>query len=146
MRTISRLFDSHAEACRAAGALLAAGIPHVRIAVIGPYSDEIAPVLQAPALGTILGATAGLLACLSPSGVDLLGAGLLPASLAGAICGGVAGGLLGTFAAAAMKPDETNVAQGIILVTAQIDEDQADIAQAVLEDRAAKTGFAAEAA
>lgn len=147
MRTISRLFDSHAEAARVAGDLVTAGIPRVQIAVIGPYNDEVGS-LWASRPAPILGAAAGVLAYLiavAVHGIDPLAAGLLATALVGAFCGGVAGGLLGTFTTFAVKPDDPSVAQGIILVTAHVDDDETDIAQAVLGD-CAPTTLIAEAA
>lgn len=52
--------------------------------------------------------------------------------LVGGACGGFAGGLLQASADVAKKPGEPNVAQGVIFVMAQVDEKQADIAQAAL--------------
>ncbi|MFC3322136.1 hypothetical protein [Mesorhizobium cantuariense] len=147
MPTISRLFDSHAQAARVAGNLMAAGIPRVQIAVIGPYRDE-AGSLWAPALGSILGAVVGGLACLSAvavHGINSLAAELSATAVAGAVFGGVAGGLLGTFTTTAVKTDDRSRAEGIVLVTAYVNENETDIAQAVLGGCAPPT-FVAEAA
>jgi hypothetical protein len=144
MRTISRLFDSHAEAAGVAGDLVAAGVPSVQIAVIGPYQDEVG-VLGSPAV--ILGAVGGVLACLSAMavyGVDSLPAGLSTALIC-AVCGCGAGGLLGASIRAAIKPDDS-ITEGIVLVTAHVDENEADLAQAVLAGFAPTAGFVAEAA
>ncbi|RWD31810.1 MAG: hypothetical protein E5V25_30420 [Mesorhizobium sp.] len=54
--------------------------------------------------------------------------------LVGGVCGGFAGGLLQASADVAKKPGEPNVAQGVIFVMAQVDEKQADTAQAALEN------------
>ncbi|WP_245476087.1 hypothetical protein [Mesorhizobium sp. M7A.F.Ca.US.006.01.1.1] len=147
MPTISRLFDSPADAARIASDLVAAGIPRVQIAIIGPYNDE-AGSLRVSALGSLLGAAAGVLACLSAVaayGTNPVAASVLPTAVAGAVCGGVAGGLFGTFAMAAMKADDQEVAEGVVLVTAHVDENDADIAQTVLGGRPPST-FVAEAA
>lgn len=147
MPTISRLFESHAEAARVAGDLSGAGVPRVQIAIIGPYRDE-AGSLWAPALGSILGAAAGGLACLSAVAIDAinpLAASAWATTVAGAVCGSVAGGLLGRFTMTAVEADDRSSAEGIILVTAYVDENAADIAQAVLGG-CAPTAFVAEAA
>lgn len=147
MPTISRLFDSHAQAARVARDLVAAGIPRVQIAVIGPYNDEVGS-LWASALGAILGAAAGGLACLSAvaaHGINPLAASVWATAVTGAVCGGVAGGLLGTFTMTAVKTDDRSGAEGIVLVTAHVDENETDIAQAVLGGSAPMT-FVAEAA
>ncbi|WP_245477222.1 hypothetical protein, partial [Mesorhizobium sp. M7A.F.Ca.US.006.01.2.1] len=98
--------------------------------------------------GSLLGAAAGVLACLSAvaaHGINPLAASVLPAAVAGAVCGGVAGGLFGTFAMAAMKADDQDVAEGVVLVMAHVDENDADIAQTVLGGCSPST-FVAEAA
>ncbi|ESZ29729.1 MULTISPECIES: hypothetical protein [unclassified Mesorhizobium] len=133
MPTICRLFDSPVDAARVASDLVAAGIPRVQIAIIGPYNDE-AGSLRVSALGSLFGAAAGGLVCLSAVaayGINPVAAGVLPTAVAGAVCGGVAG-LFGTFATAAIKADDQEVAEGVVLVTAHVDENDADIAQTVL--------------
>jgi hypothetical protein len=133
MRTISRLFDSHDEAARAVAALQAAGISHEQISVIGPYDDEIGAVLRGPG-SAALGAAAGLLIGLGAfgaTGIDPVGA-VAGMVLVGGTCGGFAGGLLQAFADLAKKPGEQKAAQGVIFVMAQVDEKQADSAQAAL--------------
>lgn len=54
--------------------------------------------------------------------------------LVGGACGGFAGGLLQASAAVAKEPGEPNVEQGVIFVMAHVDEEQADTAQAALEN------------
>ena len=145
MPTISRLFDSHAQAARVASDLVAAGIPRVQIVVIGPYNDEVGS-LWVSALGAILGAAAGGLACLSAVAAHGIGAASVWATVvAGAACGGIVGGLLGTFTMTAVKTDDRSNTEGIVLVTAHVDENETDIAQAVLGG-CAPTTFVAEAA
>jgi hypothetical protein len=121
MRTISRLFDSHAQAARAVAALQAAGLPREQISVIGsyndngeqicvvgPYTDEMSAVWRGPGAGVVLGAAAGLLAGVGAFG----GAGTGPVgaaaglALVGAAWGGFVGGLIGTLADLAKKPGE----------------------------------------
>jgi hypothetical protein len=76
-------------------------------------------------------------------GADPLPAGLSATAL---ICtiGGGAGGLLGAFITTA-APNDRSVAEGIVLVTAHVDENETDIAQAVLGG-CAPTALIAEAA
>ena len=145
MRTISKLFDSHAEAGRVAGELVAAGVPHIQIAIIGPYQDEVG-VLKSP--GVILGLVGAALACLGAVavyGVNSLHAGLPATAVICAVCGGGGGGLLGACIAAATKLDDRSSAERIVLVTAHVDDHETDIAQAVLGG-CAPTAFIAEAA
>jgi len=54
-------------------------------------------------------------------------------------------GLLGAFTRAATKPGDRSVAEGIVLVTAHVEENETDIAQAVLGGCAAMAGLVAEA-
>ncbi|UVK53866.1 hypothetical protein DBIPINDM_000218 [Mesorhizobium sp. AR02] len=145
MRTISKLFESHAEAARVAGQLVAVGVPRVQIAIIGPYQDEVG-FLRTPCV--LLGAVGAVLACLSVMivyGADPFPAGLSARALICAICGGGAGGLLGAFITAATKLDDRSVAERIVLVTAHVDDHETDIAQAVLGG-CAPTAFIAAAA
>ena len=145
MRTISRLFDSQAEAGRVAGELVAAGVPHVQIAIIGPYQDEVG-VLKSP--GVILGLVGAALACLGAMavyGITSLQVGLPATAVICAVCGG-AGGLIGSFITTAAQPDDRSVAEGIVLVTAHVDENKSDIAQTVLRGDAAMAGLVAETA
>ncbi|MGX5829248.1 hypothetical protein [Mesorhizobium sp. 43Arga] len=124
---------------------MAVGVPRVQIAIIGPYQDELA-VLRSPSV--ILGTVGAALACLSAMavyGVSSLPAGLPATALVCAVCGGAAGGLLGAFMTTAAKPDDPSVAEGIVLVTAHVYENETDIAQAVLGG-CGPTAFIAEAA
>ncbi|KAA3450983.1 hypothetical protein C7I87_09685 [Mesorhizobium sp. SARCC-RB16n] len=147
MPTISRLFESHPEAARIAGNLLAAGVPRVQVVVIGPYHDEIS-VLKSPAV--ILGAAAGLLACLGAFAVydiNSFPTGLSAMALTGTFCSCVLGGLLGALVAEARTPERRSVGEGIVLVTAHVDENATDIAQIVLGGGCVPTTeFAAKAA
>jgi hypothetical protein len=139
MRTISKLFDSHAEAARVAGDLVAVGVPRVQIAIIGPYQDEVG-VLWSPCV--FLGAVGAVLAGLSAM---IAYGGLSATALICAVCGGGGGGLLGACIAAATKLDDRSSAERIVLVTAHVDDHETDIAQAVLGG-CAPTAFIAEAA
>ncbi|RWK51331.1 hypothetical protein [Mesorhizobium sp.] len=146
MRTISRLFDSRDEAARAVAALQAAGVSHERISVIGPYDDEISAVLRGPG-GAALGAAAGLsigLGAFAATGIDPVGA-VAGLTLVGGAFGGFAGGLLQASADVAKQPGEPNVEQGVIFVMAQVDEKQAEAAQAVLENPVSVTQLVATA-
>ncbi|MBZ9795724.1 hypothetical protein [Mesorhizobium sp. ES1-4] len=132
MPTISRLFDSYPEAARIACNLLAAGVPRVQIAIIGPYHDEIGVLTSPPVM---LGAVAGLLASLAAfavHGIDSVPTSLSAMALFGTVCGGVLGGLVGALVAAARRPERRNLGEGIVLVTAHVDENATDIAQIVL--------------
>lgn len=78
-------------------------------------------------------------------GLNSLQAGLPATAVICAVCGG-AGGLLGSFIKTAAKPDDRSVAEGIVLVTAHVDENKSDIAQTVLRGDAPMAGLVAETA
>ncbi|TPK69628.1 hypothetical protein FJ546_00845 [Mesorhizobium sp. B2-4-19] len=82
---------------------------------------------------------------LAVCGVSSPPAGLPATALVCAVCGGGAGGLLGAFMTTAARSDDRTVAEGIVLVTAHVDENETGIAQAVL-DGCAPTAIIAEAA
>ena len=133
MRTIGRIFDSHAEATSVADALVRAGVIRDNITVIGPPRGELA-LSSVSTFGVIIGASAGLLIAVSlaVNGVLPVGGGWLAAAIAGAVTGGgIAGGLLGT--AWTTKPvsgqDET---QAVYLVLAEVDEDGVSMAETAL--------------
>ncbi|MER9013243.1 hypothetical protein NKH91_26035 [Mesorhizobium sp. M0894] len=146
MQTISRLFDSHAQAARAVARLQAGGIRRRQISVVGSYNDNDEPISVAgyyddemsalwrgAGAGAALGATAGLLAGFSAFGAQGIDpAGMTGMALVGAAWGGFGGGLLGTFANFAQKPGKPKIAEGVVLVMARVDEKQAGAAQAVL--------------
>lgn len=129
--TISRLFDSHAEAIRAAGDLVAMGVPRLKIAVIGPYSAELASLGMVPAAS--LGAAVGGLACLGAFvagyGIDPQAPMPSPIALAAMVCGSIAGGLLGSLATDALRPGIATLVERIVLVTARVNDGGAEIVQ-----------------
>lgn len=146
MRTISRLFDSHSQAASAVATLRASGVLREQITVVGSYNDngehisvvgsynDDTIVWLGPSAGMAIGATAGLLAgfgSLAGVGNDTVGmmAGL---ALVGAAWGGFAGGLFSILTDFGKKTGQLNVAQGVILVMARVDEERAATAEAVL--------------
>ncbi|MER9166199.1 hypothetical protein NKI12_02265 [Mesorhizobium australicum] len=132
MPTLSRLFDSRAEAAKAAGDLVAAGIARVQIAVIGPYRDELASLGIAPAaiLAAVFSGSALVAFVIDPHG-----SWLSPTPLAGLACASIAGGLLGSMAAAGFRQDDTDPVEGVVLVTAHVNETETDVALALLSLR-----------
>jgi len=131
MRTIGRIFDSHAEATSVADALVRAGVIRDNITVIGPPCGEPSSVST---FGVIIGASAGLLIAVSlaVNGVLPVGGGWLAAAIAGAVTGGgIAGGLLGmTWTTKPVsRQDET---QAVYLVLAEVDEDGVSMAETAL--------------
>lgn len=141
MQVISGLFDSHAQAAEAADALREAGVAYDDISIVGPDEEEDATTAEDVGVGAAVGGAGGLLAGLATFAVPgvgpVLGVGWLAATLIGATAGGVAGGLLGGLKDSGVSDEDAHVyAEGIkrgsVLVTARVDETQADAAQAIL--------------
>lgn len=108
---------------------MAAGIARVRIAVIGPYRDEVAGLGIAPAaILTAIFSGSALVAFL----INPYGAGLSPTALAALACASVAGGLIGSVAAAAGRLVDVDPVEGIVLVTAHVNDAEIEIALAAL--------------
>jgi hypothetical protein len=153
--TITRLFDTRAEAETAVRELEAAGIPHDDISLIAPkgaagetrtFADNDGRASEAAegagkgaAAGGAIGAGAGLLAGLGLLAIPGLGpvvaagwlASLATGAAVGAAAGGATGGILGALKDAGVPDDEANVyaegvRRGATLVSVRTD--QADTA------------------
>lgn len=141
-QTITRLYDSHAEARRAVEELEAAGVDHDRISLVASNADEswgrdaerrhdddddgdndaAEGAAKGATTGGLIGGGAGLLAGLGLLAIPGLGpvvaAGWLVSTLAlgaaGAAAGGAAGGLLGALKDAGHSDEEAHVyAEGV---------------------------------
>jgi hypothetical protein len=141
MRVITGLFDTHEQAASAAEALREAGVTDDDISIVGPDGRDESSVAENVGIGTAVGGAGGLLAGLASFAIPgigpVVGVGWLAATLIGAAAGGVAGGILGGLTSAGVDEDDAHVyAEGIrrggTLVTARVDETQADAAQAIL--------------
>ena len=139
--TISRLYNSYAEAQEAVRALEAAGVKHDDISIIASnadnwYKDKASKPSTFPdrdldgkddraeaagtgaGLGAAAGGTAGLLAGLGlmaiPGVGPVVAAGWLVATLAGAAAGAATGGILGALTQAGISNDDAQVyAEGL---------------------------------
>jgi hypothetical protein len=135
MQIVSGLFDSHDQAVWAVDALEAAGIARDDISVIGPAGDDAGSAAASAGAGAAVGAGAGLLAGLGAFAIPgigpVVGAGWLASTVIGAAAGGAAGGLFGAFADVAAGEREV-YPEGVTLVTARVNETQAEEAQAIL--------------
>ena len=140
MKTISGLFDTHAEASRAVSALEDAGISDVSIVSPGEHASSEGTAAGA-GIGAAVGGVGGLLAGLGTFAIPgigpVVGAGWLATTLIGAAAGGAAGGILGSLTEAGIDEDEAHVyAEGIkrggTLVTARVDETESEAAEAIL--------------
>ena len=150
--TITRLYNSHAEARAVVDALRAANVGERNISVLASNADEWhrdnSPATypdkdfdgrddRAEAAGTgagvgaVLGGTVGALTGLGimaiPGVGPIVAAGWLVATLAGAAAGGATGGIIGALTEAGATPDEAQVyaeslRRGGAVVSVQTDE------------------------
>ncbi len=159
-QTITRAYDSYADATGVVTALEAAGIPHSDISLIGrdntssstgTTAGENTAEAEAGAgtgasIGTILGGGAGLLAGIGSLAIPGVGpvvaAGWLVATLTGAgigaAVGGGTGGLVGMLTGAGVSHDDAHlyaetVRRGGNLVTVRTDDTQVAMVQSVLD-------------
>jgi hypothetical protein len=156
-KTISRLYNSHAEARTAVRDLEAAGVSHGNISILASNADSAYDektksfpdrdldgkddraegAATGGGVGAALGGTAGLLAGLGimaiPGVGPVVAAGWLVAALTGAVAGGATGGIIGALSQqAGISDEEANVyAEGLrrggALVSAKVDD--ADVAR-----------------
>lgn len=149
MPVVHALYDSHAEAVRAVGALERHGIGSDAISIISGEPGR--PVAEGAEIGTGVGAIAGgaggLLAALGvvtiPGlGPVLAGGWLVPSMLgfvAGAAAGLVLGGLAGALASAGIPADDAEVYEwslrrGGSVVTARVRSEDVLVAEHALDE------------
>lgn len=151
MRTISGLFDSHADARQAVAALEAAGVPSRDISIVSNKAVGEHESLAGEGAGTgagigaVAGGGLGLLTGLGlmaiPGVGPVVAAGWLAATaagaVAGAVAGGAAGGIIGSLMDAGVPEEHAHVyAEGVrrggSLVVARVDDDRLDAAQSIL--------------
>ena len=159
MRTITRMYDSYAEATAAVRELEASGIRHDNISLIAnadaherdrvattaePHTKEPGNAGKGAAAGAVLGGGAGLLAgigALAIPGVGpIVAAGWLVATLTGAAVGAAGGGLVGALTSAGVSHEEAGVyAEGVkrgsTLVTVRAEDAEAVAIESVLDRR-----------
>ncbi len=133
--TISRLYNTHADARAAVQALESAGVKHNDISILASNADnwfanDSKPTLvpdrdldgkddrkeaagAGAGIGAAVGGTAGLLAGLGlmaiPGVGPVVAAGWLVAALTGAAAVGTAGGIIGALTQAGVSPDDADV-------------------------------------
>jgi hypothetical protein len=149
MKTVSRVYDSYAQARAAVDAVERAGVPASDVSLVANkyVSAEYADVDDVSntgkgagtgaGVGGVLGGGAGLLAGLGLLAIPGLGpvvaAGWLAATAVGAAAGAATGGIVGALVGAGTDPEHANVyseavRRGGTLVTARVrDEDAARI-------------------
>ena len=155
MKTITGLFDDHADARAAVTELEAAGVPSDDISIVSNNannrhdSDESNAAEGAgtgAGIGAVVGGAGGLLTGLGimaiPGVGPVVAAGWLAATAAGAVAGAVAGGATGGIVGAltdnGVSEDDAHVyAEGVrrggTIVTAKVDDVMAPEAEAVLK-------------
>lgn len=156
MKTITGLFDDHADARAAVTALEASGIPSKDISIVSNnvdnrhnYSDESKAAEGAgtgAGIGAVVGGAGGLMTGLGlmaiPGVGPVVAAGWLAATAAGvaagAVAGGAAGGIVGALMDSGVPENDAHVyAEGVrrggTLVTAKVDDTRAPEAEAILK-------------
>jgi stress response protein YsnF len=150
MKTISRVYDSYAQAREGVRALEAAGIPSSDISLVANKHvsaahadvDEISDAAKGAGIGGALGGGAGLLAGLGLLAIPGLGpvvaVGWLAATAAGAAAGAVTGGIVGALIDAGTSEEHANVysesiRRGGTLVSARVPDQEENRIQALLD-------------
>ena len=150
MRTVSRVYDTHADACAAVAALEEAGVPSKDISLVANkcVSAELDEVEDFPdaatgiGLGTALGGGAGMLAGLGILTIHGLGpvvaAGWLASIAVGAAAGAAAGGVVGALVDAGLSKEHADVysesvRRGCTLVSARVSGREGARIQAILD-------------
>jgi hypothetical protein len=154
MQTITGLYDNHADARAVVRALEDAGIASDRISIVGRDGDERDDnagegAATGAGIGAAVGGTGGLLAGLGMLAIPGIGpvvaAGWLAATAAGAVAGaaagGAAGGIIGSLTNEGVDEKDAHVyAEGVrrgsTLVSARVDDSEAEVAQAILKANA----------
>ena len=152
MQTVSGLYDNHTDARAAVSALEAAGISSDKISIVGRDGDGRdnnagEGAAAGAGIGAAVGGTGGLLAGLGmlaiPGVGPVVAAGWLAATaagaVAGAVAGGAAGGIIGSLTKEGIDEDDAHVyAEGVrrgsTLVSARVEDDEIEVAQAIIED------------
>ena len=150
MKTVSRVYDTHADACAAVAALEEAGVPSKDISLVANkcVSAELDEVEDFPdaatgiGLGTALGGGAGMLAGLGILTIPGLGpvvaAGWLASIAVGAAAGAAAGGVVGALVDAGLSKEHADVysdsvRRGCTLVSARVSGREGARIQAILD-------------
>lgn len=153
MKTVSRVYDTHADARAAVSALEEAGVPSKDISLVANKCvsaelDEVDEVEKFPdaatgiGLGTALGGGAGLLAGLGILTIPGLGpvvaAGWLASIAVGAMAGAAAGGVVGALVDAGLSKEHADVyseavRRGCTLVSARVAGREGARIQAILD-------------
>ena len=150
MRTLSKVYDTHAQARQVVSDLNAAGVPDARISmaankyVSAEYEDlnEYSDAAAGAGVGAAIGGAGGLLTGLGiiaiPGVGPVVAAGWLATTLLGAIAGAATGGIVGALVDAGIPEEDAHVyseavRRGGTLVTVQAEDAEANSVQSILE-------------
>ena len=150
MKTVSRVYDTYAQARAAVVAVEAAGIASSEVSFVankyvsGQYGevDDVNKTATGAGIGGAMGGSAGLLAGLGLIAIPGLGpvvaAGWLAATAVGVAAGATAGGLVGALVGAGEPEEQANVysesvRRGGTLVTTRVADQDAARIQSVLD-------------
>ena len=150
MQTVSRVYDSYAQARNAVAALEAAGVRSSEVSLVAnkyvseQYADvnEVSPTATGAGIGGALGGGAGLLAGLGLLAIPGLGpvvaVGWLASLAVGAAAGAAAGGLVGALISAGMPEEHAHVysesvRRGGTLVSAKVEDRDVARIQSILD-------------
>jgi hypothetical protein len=150
MQTITRVYDSYAQARRAVEELEGAGIPSSEISLLAnkyiseKYEDvdDVSETATGAGIGAVVGGTAGLLAGLGLLAIPGLGpvvaAGWLASTAVGAAAGSATGGIIGALAEAGEPEERAHVyseavRRGGTLVSVRTDESRLNSVQTILD-------------
>jgi hypothetical protein len=150
MTTVSRVYDTYAEARNAVTAVEASGIPTSDVSLVANkyVSEKYADVHEVSAPGTgagiggVVGGGAGLLAGLGLLAIPGLGpvvaAGWLAATAVGAVAGAATGGIVGALMGAGLSEKDAHVysesvSRGGTLVSVRTKDADAARVQAILD-------------
>jgi hypothetical protein len=150
MRTLSRVYDTYAQAREVVTALKAASIRDENISLVAnkhvsaEYDDvdDVSGVATGAGIGAAIGGAGGLLAGLGLMAIPGIGpvvaAGWLAATLAGAAAGAAAGGIVGALVDAGVPERDAEVyseavRRGGTLVTVRVEDSDVATANAILD-------------
>ncbi|MES5099002.1 general stress protein [Agrobacterium sp. BA1120] len=155
MKTITGLFDDHADARSAVTALETAGVPSKDISIVSNnannrHDNDDSKAAEGAGtgagIGAVVGGAGGLLTGLGlmaiPGVGPVVAAGWLAATaagaVAGAVAGGAAGGIVGALTDNGVSEDDAHVyAEGVrrggTIVTAKVDDGMVTEAEAILK-------------
>jgi len=150
MTTVSRVYDTYAEARDAVTAVEASGIPTSDVSLVAnkyvseKYDNvhEVSAPTTGAGVGGALGGGAGLLAGLGLMAIPGLGpvvaAGWLAATAVGAVAGAATGGVVGALVGAGVSDTDAHVysesiRRGGTLVSVRVKDENAGRVQAILD-------------